>query len=888
MERNTYPPFYSLFAIRYYSRRLFGFIGVCEYFASLRISLFFLFLITLIPLSTFAQVELSDSTSAKIDYSNPKEYELGGIKFIHAEHFDQRVLTLLTGLSTGEKIQVPGDKISKAIENLWKQGLFEDIKIEVDKRENNVITLNIIVTERPRLSKFSLKGVSKSEADDLREKIKLIKGKVVTEFLISSSISTIKTFFIDKGYMNVTVNVPKPEKDTALANSVILVFNIKKGERVKVQDIIIHGNTTITSRKLLHTFKETKVARWWNVFNSGKYLEENYEKDKPNLIAKYNSKGFRDAKIVRDTVYKISPDRVNIELWVDEGHKYYFRTITWVGNTKYTSKELGSVLGIKKGDIYDQSNLEAKLFMNPSGGDVSSLYMDDGYLFFQVTPVEILVEHDSIDLEMRVYEGKQAIINKVTVVGNTKTNDHVIIRELRTKPGQLFKRSDIIRTQRELSTLGYFNPEKLSVNPTPNPQNGTVDIEYVVEEKPSDQLELSGGYGANHVVGTLGIKFTNFSARKMFQKNAWRPLPSGDGQSLSLRAQSYGIGYQTYTLAFTEPWLGGKKPNSMTLSTFYSNITNGVAVTDPTLQRLQIVGGTVGFGTRLKKPDDFFIAYGEATYKYYDLDNYLTNVALSNGFVNNFYLKGSISRNSINQPTFPTSGSNISLSAEATPPYSLFAGNVNYSDETAQEKFRFLEYYKFKFTAAWYTSLTHYRGDEGKPARNLVLYTKAGFGILGAYNQEIGIPPFERFFLGGSGLTGFNLLDGREIIALRGYEASAVYSGAGSYLAGAATICKYTAELRYPISLNPSATLYALAFAEAGNTWDNFQQFNPFNVLRSAGGGVRIFLPMFGMLGFDYGWGFDPAALPTSGVNPITGKFQGQFSFTIGASLGEL
>jgi outer membrane protein insertion porin family len=849
---------------------------------------FSLFVLFLLPLSAIAQVELSDSASTKIDYANPKEYELGGIKFIHAEHFDQRVLTLLTGLATGDKIQIPGDKISKAIENLWKQGLFEDIKVEVDKRENNVITLNIIVTERPRLAKFSLKGVSKSEADDLREKIKLIKGKVVTEYLISSSISTIKSFFIDKGYMNVTVFVPKPEKDTSLANSVILVFNIKKGERVKVQDIFIHGNTAISTGKLLRSLKETKVKRWWNVFNSGKYLEENYEKDKPNIIEKYNALGYRDAKIVRDTVYKISPELVNIEMWIDEGQKYYFRTITWVGNTKYTSRELASVLGIKKGDIYDQSNLEAKLFMNPSGGDVSSLYMDDGYLFFQVTPVEILVEHDSIDLEMRVYEGKQAIINKVTVTGNTKTNDHVIIRELRTKPGQLFKRSDIIRTQRELSTLGYFNPEKLSVNPTPNPQNGTVDIEYVVEEKPSDQLELSGGYGANHIVGTLGVKFTNFSASKFFHKDAWRPLPSGDGQSLSLRAQSYGIGYQTYTLAFTEPWLGGKKPTSMTISTFYSNITNGVALSDPTLQRLQIIGGTVGFGTRLKKPDDFFNAYAECTYKYYDLDNYQTNVALSNGYVNNFYVKGIISRNSVNQPTFPTSGSNITLSAEATPPYSLFDANVNYTDETPEAKYKFLEYYKFKFTAAWYISLTHLRSDEGKPARNLVLYTKAGFGFLNAYNQEIGIPPFERFFLGGSGLTGFNLLDGREIIALRGYEASAVYSGEGSYLAGAATICKYTAELRYPISLNPSATLYALGFAEAGNTWDNFQQFNPFNVLRSAGAGVRIFLPMFGMLGFDYGWGFDPAALPTSGINPVSGRIQGQFSFTIGAQLGEL
>ncbi len=856
-----------------------------------------LFLIFLIPLFVSSQViELadtsasrSDTATSKIDYSNPKEYELGEIKFIHAEHFDQRVLTLLSGLSKGEKVQIPGDKISKAIENLWKQGLFEDVKVEVARRQGNVVSLNIIVAERPRLSGCTYKGISKSETDDVREKIKLTRGKVVTEYLISSSISTIKGYFIAKGYMNVTVDVPKPQKDSSFANSVILIFNIKKGERMRVENIYIHGNTMISSGKLIRSFSETKVKRWWNIFNSGKYLEENYEKDKPAIITKYNAKGFRDAKIVKDTVYKISNDRVNIEIWVDEGHKYYFRNISWIGNTKYSAKELSNVLGIKKGDVFDQSLLEAKLFMNPNGGDVSSLYMDDGYLFFQASPVEVLVEHDSIDLEMRIYEGKQAIINKVTVTGNTKTNDHVVMREIRTKPGQLFRRSDIIRTQRELSTLGYFNPEKLSVNPVPNPQNGTVDIEYVVEEKPSDQLELSGGYGANHIVGTLGIKFTNFAANKLFKKDAWKPLPSGDGQTLSVRAQSYGIGYQSYNMSFSEPWLGGKKPNSMTVSLFSSNITNGVtAASGIPLQQLQIYGTTVGFGTHLKKPDDYFNAYAEMSYQYYYLNNYLTNVAISNGYVNNVFIKGVLSRNSVDQPIFPRRGSNISLSGQVTPPYSLFEGNQDYAAMSAQEKYKFLEYYKLKFTAAWYTMLTSKRGTEGKDARNLVLYTKVGFGLLGAYNQQIGIPPFERFFLGGSGLTGFNLLDGREIIALRGYADQTAYSGTSGYLGGAATICKYTAELRYPISLNPSATLYALIFAEAGNSWDNFQQFNPFNVMRSVGPGLRVFLPMFGLLGFDYGWGFDPSALPTSGKNPVTGSFQGQFHFTIGATLGEL
>lgn len=843
------------------------------------------FLILFAPLSAFSQIELSDSS--KIDYANPKEYELGGIEFKGAEHFDKRVLTLLTGLSIGEKVVVPGDKFAKAIENLWKQGLFEDIKIEVAKRQGNNIFINIFVVERPRLSKFQLKGVSKSEADDLRSKVKLVKGKVVTEYLIASSVSTIKNFFINKGYMNVTVNVKQDERDSTLANSVVLYFNINKGQRIRVKKIIFHGTSVLTERKLKRALKETKEKKWYNVFNSGKYLEENFEKDKPGIIAKYNARGYRDAHIVRDTVYRVDPNHVSIEIWIDEGRKYYFRNITWVGNTKYSSKELSSVLGIKKGDVFDQSQLDAKLYMNPNGGDVSSLYMDDGYLFFQLNPVEILSEHDSIDLEMRIYEGKQAIINKVTVVGNTKTNDQVIMREIRTKPGLLFRRSDIIRSQRELSTLGYFNPEKLSVNPTPNPQNGTVDIEYVVEEKPSDQLELSGGFGAGRIVGTLGVSFTNFSARNMWNGSAWRPLPSGDGQRLSLRAQSYGVGYQSYNFSFTEPWLGGKKPTSLTMSLFHSNITNGVGKESPLLQQLQMLGGSIGMGTRLKWPDDFFNLYGEVSYQYYNLNNYLTNVSLSNGFINNISLKGSLSRNSVDAPIFARRGSNITLTTQLTPPYSLF-NNLNYAGMTSREKYKFLEYQKVKFTAAWYTSLTNKRAAEGKDARNLVLYTKAGFGFLGSYNSAVGIPPFERFFLGGSGLTGFNLLNGNEIIALRGYEDKSAYSGSEGYLKGSATICKYTAELRYPISLNPSATLYALAFAEAGNSWANFKEFNPFNVKRSAGVGIRIFLPMFGLLGFDYAWGFDQSAFPTSGRNPLTGLYQGQFHFTIGGYLGEL
>lgn len=513
--------------------------------------------------------------------------------------------------------------------------------------------------------------------------------------------------------------------------------------------------------------------------------------------------------------------------------------------------------------------------------------MDDGYLFFRVEPVEVLVENDSIDLEMRIYEGKQATINKVTVVGNTKTNDRVIIRELRTRPGQLFRRSDIIRTQRELSQLGYFNAEKLGVNPVPNPATGTVDIEYTVEEKPSDQLELSGGFGAGRIVGTLGLSFTNFSARNIFKGSAWRPLPAGDGQRLSIRAQSFGVGFQSYTLSFMEPWLGGKKPNSMSVSLSHSNISNGLNVGDPGRQGLQMLGGTVGFGVRLRVPDDYFALFCDLGYTYYDIQNYQQLVYLTKGHINDLNLKLTLSRNSVDAPIFARRGSNISLSAQLTPPYSFFNGK-DYSNISLAEKFRFLEYQKWKFTATWYTSLTSKRAAEGKEARNLVLYTKLGLGYVGNYNSAVGDPIFQRFFLGGSGLTGFNLLDGREIIALRGYTDRSVFSGSGNAAGGGATIAKYTAELRYPISLNPSATLWALAFVEGGNSWSNFKEFNPFAVKRSAGVGIRVFLPMFGLLGFDYAWGFDGTNDPTSGRNPASGEIQGQFHFTIGATLGEL
>ncbi len=824
--------------------------------------------------------------STQIDFSVPKEYKVGGVTIIGAEHLDQGVLVLLSGLAQGDKVQVPGEKFSTAISNLWKQGLFEDIKI-TGKVQGENIFVTITVLERPRLAKFSLKGMSKSEADDVREKIKLFKGTVVTDRLVASTTSKIKEFFVTKGFMDVKVSI-KQEKIEKAENVVILVINVDKGNMIRIKDINLIGTSNIKLWKLRRTFDETKRRFWWNPFNSGKFDEDNYEKDKKALIAKYNGKGFRDAKIIKDSVYRTpgSTKRISIDIIVSEGSKYYFRNVSWIGNSKYTAKTLSEVFGIKKGDIYDQAELDQKLFMNPNGNDISSLYMDEGYLFFNVNPIETMVSGDSIDLEMRIYEGKQATINKVTIVGNTKTNDRVILREIRTKPGQLFRRSDIIRSQRELSQLGYFDPEKMNVTPTPNQATGTVDIEYTVEEKPSDQIELSGGYGGGRIVGTLGVTFNNFSGRNFFKKQAWRPLPSGDGQRLSVRAQSNGAFFQSYNISFTEPWLGGKKPNSLSVTAYYSIQTNGQKKTatnsagekidNPLRQSLDIFGASVGLGKRLKRPDDYFTLYQELNYQYYTLNNFSSIFSFSKGYSNNIYYKATIQRNNIDKPIFETRGSQISLTGQWTPPYSLF-DNKDYRSTTMtdQERYKFVEYQKYKFTSTFYTPITNKRGADGKEARNLILKTSAGFGFLTSYNSAVGISPFERFYLGGSGLTGF-ALDGREIIALRGYDDQSL-----SPRTGAAFITKYSAELRFPVSLNPQATIYILGFAEAGNSWENSKEFNPFNVYRSTGVGVRVFLPMFGLLGFDYGWRLDD--IPSN-----KGMQKGQFHFTIGASIGEL
>jgi outer membrane protein insertion porin family len=769
---------------------------------------------------------------------------------------EENILISISGLKVGERIMIPGDNITKAIKNLWEQGLFSEITISIERKINDIVFLNINLEERPRLSKFAFDGVKKSEADDIREQIKLEKGNQVTDNVIINAKNRIINYFNEKGFYNVEVDI-KQEADTTIANHVILYFNVKKNNKFKISNIDVEGNQQLASKKITHTMKDTKQKKWYRIFKASKYSEEDFRTDKQSIINKYNEEGYRDMRILKDSVYISSEKTLGIKLWIEEGKKFYFRKITWTGNSKYKTEDLANLLGIKKGDLYNQTLLEEKLFVDPAG--LSSLYLDNGYLFFSATPVEILVENDSIDIEIRIYEGKQARINNVIITGNTKTNEHVVRREIRTKPGELFSRADIIRTQRELATLGYFDPEKLDVRPTPNPAQGTVDLEYIVEEKPSDQIELSGGWGARMVVGTLGVVFNNFSAKNFFKKNAWQPLPSGDGQRLSVRAQTNGIYYQAYSASFVEPWLGGKKPNSLSTSVYYTIQSNGLGKTESGRADMHIFGVSTGLGKRLNWPDDYFTLYHEISYQRYTLNNYTYNYmfSFSDGTSNNISWSTTLSRNSVDQPIFPRRGSQVSLSLQLTPPYSAFS-NKDYSTMSNQEKYKFIEYHKWKFSSLWYTKL----------AGDLILNTKLEFGFLGLYNQQIGPSPFEGFNMGGDGLTTYNLY-GKETVSLRGYG-----NGSITPLKGGNIYNKFCFELRYPLSLNPNATIYVLTFAEGGNSWNKFNEFKPFDIKRAAGVGVRIFLPMFGKLGVDWGYGFDEPVIP--------GENKSQFHFIIG------
>ncbi len=882
--------------------------------------LFFLTFIT----SGFSQVNpgLSKPSGIGSSLSTEEKKTIGKIRIEGSQKVDKKALILISGLQEGQRISSENkDVYANAIKQLWDQGLFSDIQIFSENQTEKTLDVVIKITERKRLSRFTFDGIKKTEVDDLREDIDLYKEKIITRELLMNTENKIKAYYKDKGFFNTEVTI-KEKQDSLFKSHNILAIHIKKNAKIKIDEIFVSGNKALSDQKVKKQFSETKKRTVFDpfykfggfvksafkkdsltfsrklsnylsqrvnisIFKPSKYLKSNFSSDKEKLIAKYNELGYRDAMVTFDTIVSTSSDGISIHMNVFEGKPYYFRNISWTGNTKYKTSTLQKILGIQKGDVYNQKRLDERLFMSQNSTDVSSLYMDNGYLFFQLTPVEIMAVEDSIDIDLRIYEGRQARIKRVGITGNDKTNDHVILREIRTKPGQLFSRSDIIRTQRELSQLGFFDPEQLNVIPTPNPVDGTVDIDYIVAEKPSDQLQLSAGWGGRTLYGTLGLSFNNFSTKNFFKKDAWQPLPSGDGQRLSIQAQSNGITYQGYNISFTEPWLGGKKPNALTVSAWYNQQTNGQPkniedslgnkLSNPQRQALKIYSFSLALGTRLKWPDDYFTLSHELTYQNYNLQSW-NQFIFNTGKSNNLFYKATLSRNSIDQPIYPRKGANIKTSLQLTLPYSglnkAFASNPkDYSDLPDQTKYKWAEYYKVKFSADWYTEIVN----------KLVLKTKVGFGFLGQYNNTIGTAPFERFYLGGSGLANFQV-DAREIIALRGYDDQDVFPFNPSLAnpisnTGQPIISKYTMELRYPLSLNPQATIFALGFLEAGNTW--YDNFNPFSMRRSGGFGIRAFLPMFGLLGLDWGYRFDD-------VETRPGMPKSQIHFTIGANLGEL
>ena len=839
----------------------------------------------------------------------PKEYTLAGIKITGSKYLDQSLLISVSGLTIGDKIMIPGgDNFSKAITKLWNQNLFSNVAIFFTKVSGNDIYVEINVTERPRLTNFVFKNASKSESDDLKIKTGLIKGRVITENMKQTADENIKKYYADKGFQGIQVQISETV-DPKTPNSETLTFNIDKGSKIRINQISFYGNEAVSSPRLKKQLKDTKevtrltlfpakdsssyginkpmtlkqyIYGWgflsftrskefldpyfrFKLFSSAKFNEKKYADDKDKLLDYYNSMGYRDATIVSDTTYYNSKNQLNIGIKIDEGHKYYFGSVVWKGNTKYSDSLLSLILGIKKGDVYNLDILSKKLGkqVTQEGGGISDLYLDDGYLFFRVDPVETAVYNDTIDFEIRMTEGPQATIKNVTIVGNEKTKEYVIRRELRTIPGEKFSRTDIIRSTRDIVNLGFFNQEKVIPSPVPNQEDGTVDINWSVEEKSADQLELSAGWGGGiGITGTVGISFNNFSINNIWKKSAWDPLPTGDGQKLSLRVQANGRAYQSYNLSFTEPWLGGKKRNSLTVSLYrsafrtggYNYTTAKYAFSDT--NSLKNFGAVIALGKQLKWPDDYFTLTYSLNYTQYDLTNYsLFSPTFRNGFSTNLSFKLMLARYSVDQPIYPRSGSNFFISVQATPPYSAL--NKSFSD---QQNFQLPEYTKWRMNSEWYIPIGKAMGAD--KSRQFVLYAAMKYGFMGRYTSKLDYAPFERFQLGDAGLTNnFGLL-GYDIIAQRGYP---VYQNSDPRVnpdqqtASQFFIMfnKYTLELRYPFTTNPSSTIYGEAFFEAANGWYNYTDYNPFRLRRDAGVGLRFFLPMFGLLGFDYGIGLD-------------------------------
>ena len=798
-----------------------------------------------------------------------QSYIIGGLQVEGSRYADKNAVINYSGLKLGEVIRIPGSDLADAIKRLWGQSIFSDIAIRQDRVAGDKIFLTIVVEEQPRIGRYSFEGISKGQAESLKEKISMRIGSVLTEAKVRASKRVIRNFYVEKGYYDTKIDISS-KPDPVLNNAVAVLIKVNRGKRIKIQQIEVSGNEAFSDKRVVRKLKKIRKRNPWRFWARSKYIPKVFREAKDGLITTYNNAGYRDARIEYDTVYAHDGKAVNLKLTVYEGQRYFYRHITWVGNYKYNTEQLQRVLGIERGDPYSRSKLQKRLSGDISGGDVSSLYMDDGYLFFQVHPTEVAVEGDSIDMEIRIVEGPQATIGKVIIEGNTKTSEHVIRRMLRTYPGKKFSRSDIIRSQREILSLGYFSQENLNVLPIPNVQNGTVDIKYVVEERPSDQLQVQGGWGARvrdnsgqvvagGFVGTVQLAFNNFSLKRLFGPTSeWNgPVPSGDGQRLNLAIQMNGVGYRNFTLSFLEPWLGGKKPNSLGISTSYVIFQNFNSV-----YKNKILSTSLDFGRRLQFPDDFFRSHTSLTYKYYDINQpdqvFGGFQGEDQAYVNSITLRQSFDRTSVDAPIYPRSGSIMNLSVEFTPPYSLFRKDTDYSKMGAAEKFKLLEYHKWRFNSAWFWNILG----------NIVIHPKVEAGFLGAYNSQVGIPPFERFYLGGAGLAGNFGLDGRDIIALRGYADNSLNNGNRGF----AIYNRYIMELRVPLTLNQAAPVWVHGFAEAGNGYDSFRNYNPFKLKRSLGVGMRVMLPMVGLLGLDYAYGFEDH-------NTIGGK---QFHFIIG------
>ncbi len=831
------------------------------------------FLSLLLALSCPLWAQQADG-GVEVDYNNPKKYVVGGVSLEGNQYLSRDQILQVSGLREGMEVTVPGEDISNVITRLWHQRYFEDVAVSIDSLvpTRDTAYFKITIVERPRVSRWLFSGVKSGEQKELEERLNLRRGGEFSEYVAKTSTDIIKRYYKEKGFYNVKVDV-NTKRDTVIKSAIRVQFAVDKGEKVKIEKITFNGADHVKESKLVRAMKKTRDKRLQNFFSSKKFQEKEYDNDKRQLLTVFNEAGYRDARIVKDTMYYIEPNRLQIDFEIDEGKQYYFRDIAWTGNSVFSSEGLNEILKIGKGDVYDVVTMEKRLF---GGGkqneyDITKLYRDNGYLFFQVNPVEMNIEGDSVDVEMRIVEGKPATLNNIVINGNDLTNERVIRRQVFTYPGYLFSQTDFERSIREIASMGQFDPEAImgegGYSILPNPMDNTVDIVYNVTEKPSSQLELSGGWGGNTFVATVGVSFNNFSTRRLFDKTAWRPVPLGDAQNLSLRFQTNGTYYTSLSASFAEPWLFGKKPTSLNLSLYYTRQTNtyiyyNILNND---EYMEVYGFAAGLGKRLKWPDNYFVLYNELSWQTYKLQDWNYNFLFNTGKSNNASYKISLNRNSTDQPVYPRKGSDLLLSLQLTPPYSAFRSkDTDYKGMSDEERYKWIEYHKWTFKGTLYTQLI---GD-------LVLKTSANFGYLGCYNRNLGYSPFEGFVLGGDGMSGYNTY-GSEIIGLRGYPNNSLTPIIDNAYAGN-VYDKFTVELRYPVVLQPQSTIYALAFLEGGNCWSDIKDFNPFSIKRSAGVGLRVMLPIVGMLGIDWAWGFDP--VPNEGLK----RGGSQFHFMIG------